>query len=37
MEKQKTCTIKNGMEMLTIQAEKAWKIWKVKNTLINIF
>ena len=28
---EKNCTIKNGMEMLTIQAEQAWNIWKGKN------
>jgi shikimate dehydrogenase len=25
--KQKGATIKNGLEMLHIQAEKAWQIW----------
>ena len=25
--KQKKCIIKNGLEMLYIQAEESWKIW----------
>lgn len=29
--KEKNCTIKNGMEMLTIQAEQSWKIWNSEN------
>ena len=29
--KGRDCTVKNGMEMLTIQAEQAWKIWKCKK------
>lgn len=29
--KVKNCTVKNGMEMLTIQAEKSWNIWKRKK------
>ena len=29
--KQKQCLIKNGLEMLEIQAEKSWEIWNGKN------
>ncbi|MBF45114.1 MAG: shikimate dehydrogenase [Flavobacteriales bacterium] len=29
--KEKNCIVKNGMEMLTIQAEKSWNIWKRKK------
>ena len=29
--KEKNCTIKNGIEMLTIQAEQSWNIWNSEN------
>ena len=29
--KEKNCTIKNGIEMLTIQAEQSWNIWNGEN------
>jgi shikimate 5-dehydrogenase len=25
------CTIKNGYDMLTIQAEENWKIWQLED------